>query len=104
FDSLPGSQVELVTPQSLTSVATTTAVPPALPAPDNPTGDRLAPGQYVIHREAHVQTPYLPDVASGGLALRAMPGHALPGVTGPMVLGPGAEVVLAPNQELVLLV
>ncbi|MGE0444965.1 MAG: hypothetical protein AB7P99_07025, partial [Vicinamibacterales bacterium] len=70
----------------------------------NPTGDRLAPGQYVIHREAQVQTPYLPDPASGGFALRGMPGHSLPGVSGPMVLGPGAEVVQAPNEELVLLV
>ena len=104
FDPLPSAQVELVTPQSVANVATTSAIPPSLPTPDNPTGDRLAPGQYVIHREAHVQTPYLPDPASGGLALRGMPGHGLPGVGGPMVLGPGAEVVQAPNEELVLLV
>lgn len=95
---------ELVTPAALANVATTAAVPPQLPSPDNPSGERIAPGQYVIHREADLATPYLPDPAAGGFALRAMPGHALPGVTGPMTLGPSAAVVFAPNQELVLLV
>lgn len=104
YDALPASQVELVTPASLSMVATTPGLPPRLPSPDNPTGDRLAPGQYVIHREALVDTPYLPDAASGGLALRGMPGHQLPGISAPVVLGPNAAVVIAPNQELVLLV
>jgi hypothetical protein len=104
YDAGPSTAIELVTPASLTNVATTTALPPQLPSPDNPTGDRLAPGQYVIHREPLVATPYLPDGAAGGVAIRAMPGSALPGVTAPMVLGPSAMVVLAPNQELVLLV
>ncbi|MGH9141727.1 MAG: hypothetical protein ACRD2I_11395, partial [Vicinamibacterales bacterium] len=104
YDAGPSTAIELVTPSSLAGVATTTAVPPQLPSPDNPTGDRLAPGQYVIHREATVATPYLPDAAAGGMALRAMPGSALPGVTGPIVLGPSAMVVFAPNQELVLLI
>jgi len=104
YDPMPASQIELITPSSLTGVATTKTVPLKLPSKDNPTGDRIAPGQYVIHREALVITPYLPDPAAGGVALRAMPGHALPGVTGPMVLGPSAAVVWAPNEELVLLV
>jgi hypothetical protein len=104
YDPGPATNIELVTPSSLQHVATTTAVPPRLPAPDNPTGDRLAPGQYVIHREALLETPYLPDGAAGGFALRAMPGHTLPGVTGPMVLGPSAAVVRAPNEELVIVV
>lgn len=104
YDATPSAQVELVTPASVSSTATTTALPLRLPSPDNPTGDRLAPGQYVVRREASVETPYLPDGAAGGLALRAMPGHALPGVTGPMLLGPSAAVVFAPNQELVLVV
>jgi len=104
YDDGPGTLITLVTPQSLTNVATTHAVPPQLPSSDNPTGDRLAPGQYVIHGEAQVATPYLPDGAAGGFALRAAPGHALPGVVGPMVLGPSAAVLLAPNQELVLVV
>ena len=104
YDASPSTQIELVTPASLANVATTTTLPPQLPSHENPTGDRLAPGQYVIHREAQVATPYLPDPAAGGVAIRAMPGDALPGVTGPMVLGPGAVIVQTPNQELVLLV
>jgi hypothetical protein len=103
YDALPGSQVELITPASLANVATTNAVPPRLPSPENPTGDRLAPGQYVIDREAQALTPYLPDGVAGGLAVRAMPGHTLPGVTGPMTLGPSAAIVQTPTQELVLL-
>ena len=104
YDELPGAQVKLITPSALAGVATTTAVPPRLPSPGNPTGDRLAAGQYVIHAEARLRTPYLPDPAAGGVALRALPGHALPGVDAPMTLGAGAEVVLSPQQELVLLV
>lgn len=104
YDPLPGAQVKLVTPAALADVATTSDVPPRLPSPDNPTGDRMAAGQYVIHAEAQLTTPYLPDPAAGGVALRAPPGHALPGVSAPMALGAGAEVVLSPQQELVLLV
>jgi hypothetical protein len=104
YDAGPTTQIELVTPASLTGIATTTAVPPALPTPQNPTGDRMAPGQYVVHRETSIATPYLPDPAAGGVAVRAMPGHALPGVSGPMVLGPSAMVIAVPNQEPVLVV
>ncbi|UHL62676.1 hypothetical protein LSG25_11330 [Paralcaligenes sp. KSB-10] len=104
YDASPATQIELVTPAALQNVATTTALPPRLPSADNPTGDRLAPGQYVIHREARVETPYLPDGAAGGFALRAAAGHSLPGITGPMVLGPNTAVVMTPSQELVLLV
>ncbi len=44
YDATPGAQVELITPKALIGIATTLSVPPRLPAPDNPTGDRLAPG------------------------------------------------------------
>ncbi|HBO79268.1 MAG TPA: hypothetical protein DD502_14070, partial [Cupriavidus sp.] len=104
YDAGPGTDVALITPTALANVATTVAVPPALPSLDNPTGDRLAAGQYVIHREARVPTPWLPDVAAGGIALRAAPGSRLPGVTGPMSLGAGAEIVAIPGNELVLMV
>lgn len=104
YEGGPSATIELVTPARLATVATTAAVPPELPSPENPTGDRLAPGQYVIHREALIETPYLPDGAAGGVALRAAPGHALPGVSAPMVLGPSAAVVMSPTQELVLVV
>ncbi len=92
YDPLPGATVELITPAPLDAVATTTAVPPALPGPDNPVGDRLSGGQYVIHREAAMATPYLPDAAAGGVALRALPGHTLPGVTTEMVLGASCAI------------
>ncbi|AVG40293.1 hypothetical protein [Achromobacter insolitus] len=104
YDEGPGSEIELVTPQALKEVATTERVPPQLPNPEHPTGERLAAGQYVIHREAQVLTPYLPDPAAGGIALRAQPGHTLPGVSGPKVLGPSAVIAQTPAQELVLLV
>jgi hypothetical protein len=104
YDSLPGSSVVLVTPTSLDAVATTTAVPPAMPSPDNPVGDRLSGGQYVIHREAAMTTPYLPDGAAGGVVLRAQPGHTLPGVTTEMVLGASCAIRRTPNNELVIMV
>ncbi|MHB1191494.1 MAG: hypothetical protein ACYC6F_00485 [Longimicrobiales bacterium] len=104
YDELPGSQVELVTPSSLEDVATTADIPPAMPSAENPVGDRTVGGQYVIHREAQLATPYLPDGACAGVALRAASGHELPGVTGPMTLGPGCVVAQAPNNTLVLLV
>ena len=104
YDSPPGAVVELVVPGALQDVATTAALPPALPSPEEPTGERLSGGQYVVHREAQCLTPYLPDPAAGGVALRAMPGHALPGVTGPAVLGDSCAVRIAPNGEPVILV
>ncbi|MBY8977074.1 hypothetical protein KHP62_14750 [Rhodobacteraceae bacterium NNCM2] len=102
YDAAPGAQVELVTPTIVSDVATTNSVPPALPDETNPVGDRMAGGQYVIHREAHLETPYLPDGAAGGVAIRAVPGHDLPGVSGEMTLGDGCDVVLSDNQHLVL--
>ncbi|WP_457302145.1 hypothetical protein, partial [Phyllobacterium sp. P5_D12] len=103
-DANATSNAELITPASVAAVATRTSLPLRLPSPDNPTGDRLAAGQYVIHREPLVSTPYLPDGAAGGFALRAMPGHEIPGVTAPTILGPSAAIVRAPNKELVLVV
>jgi hypothetical protein len=104
FDAAPGADVQLITPASVSEVARTPALPPALPSPENPVGDRLVGGQYVIHAEAQVSTPWLPDPAAAGIAIRAMPGHAIPGVSGEMELGPGCVVRRAPNEELVLLV
>ena len=106
FDDMPGSLVELITPKSLENVAKTTSLPPEMPVADNPVGDRLSGGQYTIHREAQLVVPYLPDGAGAGVALRAMPGEKIPGVTseGPIGPGSGCVVVRAPNDELVLLV
>ncbi len=104
YDDLPGSQVSLITPTALDNIATTATIPPALPDAENPVGDRLSGGQYVIHAEAQVTTPYLPDVAADGVALRAAPGHSLPGVTGPADLGPSCVIRLSATHELVILV
>lgn len=102
YDPLPGADVQLVTPTALTDVATTASVPPALPDATNPVGDRLAGGQYVIHGEKQVTTPWLPDGASGGTAIRPAPGHALPGVTAAKVLGPSCAIEMTPSQQFVI--
>lgn len=72
FDAGPKAQVEIITPGRLGGIATTTALPVRLPQPDAPSGDRLAAGQYLIHAEALIETPYLSDPAAGGLVLRDM--------------------------------
>ncbi|MBW4709950.1 hypothetical protein KX928_19375 [Roseobacter sp. YSTF-M11] len=104
YDGGPGASVELITPTKLADIAQTKDVPPALPTPENPVGDRMAPGQYVIHREAQIVPPYLPDGAAAGVALRGLPGADIPGVTAPGVIGPSCAVVKAPNGELVMLI
>ncbi|MDE2402650.1 MAG: hypothetical protein KGL90_13390 [Burkholderiales bacterium] len=108
LDSTPSAQLELVTPASVKDVATSTTLPLHLPKADNPTGDRLVGGQYIIHREALIDTPYLPDGAAAGVSIRAEAGHAIPGIAPavalPLMLGPGAAVVPGPNQQPVLLV
>ena len=87
--------------------ALTTTVPPALPSPAEPAGGRLVGGQYVVHREERLTTPYLPDGAAGGFALRGdgREDMARIGITQPMVLGDGAFVIRVPQtEELVLIV
>ena len=107
YDPMPGANIELVTPAGLASQALTTTVPPALPSPAVPTGGRLVGGQYVVHREERLVTPYLPDGAAGGFTLRGDSREDLAriGITQPMVLGEGAFVVRVPQtEELVLIV
>ena len=104
YDDVPGSDIELVTPTSVAEAATTGTLPPAMPDAANPVGDRMVGGQYIIHREGHVATPYLPDGAAGGVAIRAAQGHTIPGVSGPIVLGPSCQIVMSTNQHLVILV
>jgi len=104
YDAGPGAQVELITPKALADVATTSALPPAMPDETNPVGDRMAGGQYVVHREAHLATPYLPDGAAAGTAIRAARGHTLPGIEAEMVLGPSCRVVRSDMDELILLI
>lgn len=94
----------LVTPSAIAEVTTTATIPPQLPDATNPVGDRLAGGQYVIHPDPTLKTAWLPDGAAGGVAVRAIAGSELPGVTGPIDLGPSCAVRQTPQGELVLLV
>ena len=87
YDKLEGSDIEVITPSDLAGIATTTAGVPKLPDGNNPTGDRMAGGQYIIHREEQITTPWLPDGAAEGIAIRAVQGHKLPGVTEAKMLG-----------------
>ncbi len=66
-----GASVHIVTPP------TAGAVPPSperalTDAP--PEGFRLLPGEYVIHTEPALVTPYLPDPLAAAVALRGVPG------------------------------
>jgi hypothetical protein len=64
---------EVVTPASVTSVATaTTTIAP--PDQADAGKDRFAAGQYLIRREPLVTVPYLADPACGGIALHDVPG------------------------------
>lgn len=99
YDSPPGSDVRLITPPGTRGVIAT-ALPLQPPSPAAPTGDRLVGGQYVIHAEPALRTPYLPDPAAGGVALRHVPGLRNTGT-----LGPGTHIVQVPEtEELVLLI
>ena len=112
YDGLPDSPdpeavrdcpVKLITPSSLKDIATTMAVKPNMPSPENPVGDRMAGGQYVIHGEAQIETPWLPDGAAGGTAIRAAADHELPGVKGETNLG-NSCVIRKINNKFVVLV
>lgn len=66
-----GASVKIVTPPR------EGAVPPS-PTRDlavaPPEGFRLAPGEYLIHIEATLVTPYLPDPIAAAVSLRGLPG------------------------------
>lgn len=108
FDDLPGSQVELVTPSGAAPAALTESVPPKAPDADHPTGERLVGGQYVVHREWQLTTPYLPDGLAAGIAIRGETHFDMGrvGVHRAEVLGPDAVVlpVAAGAKEVMLLI
>lgn len=99
FDALPGTQIELVTPRQAEGVATATSLPLAKPGAEEPTGDRMTGGQYLVHREALLPTPYLSDVPAMGVSLWGVPGLRDEGE-----LEGGLRIVRAPDEQLVLLV
>ena len=92
------SDIEVVTPTALDGIATTKGAPQP-PSEANPTGDRMAGGQYIIHKEPQLIVPYLPDGASEGVAIRAASGYDLPGVEREDVLGDSCTIVKMPELE-----
>ena len=96
--------VRLITPSALEGIATTEGMPEQ-PSDTNPVGDRMAGGQYVIHGKTQISTPWLPDGAAGGVAIRAAAGYQLPGVTVERELGEsGSCVIYKVNGSFVILV
>lgn len=83
---VPGASIELVTPAKAAQAATVQGVPIAPPEQADDTKDRFAAGQYLVHREAIVPVPYLPDPASGGIAIEGIPGLRAWTVGKPLVL------------------
>lgn len=73
---VPGAQIELVTPAKAAQAATVQGEGAVIPPPElaDTTRDRMAAGQYLIHREDLVPVPYLADPACGGIALHGVPG------------------------------
>ena len=74
--AVPGAQIELITPSVSGGSATVQGAGALLEPPEraDPARDRFTAGQYVVHREAIVPIPYLPDPACGGVALHGVPG------------------------------
>ena len=95
YDKLDGTDIEFVTPSALNGIATTDGAP-QLPSEGNPLGDRMAGGQYVVHGEAQITTPWLPDGAAEGVAIRAKAGHKLPGVWREIELGDSCSIKKLP--------
>ena len=103
-DNLEGAEVEFITPDSVKKISTIEEgnVPNMMPEGDS-LGDRVAGGQYIIHREAQIITPYLPDCASEGVAIRATDGNDIPGVTCEMDLGESCKIRKIPEKPILSL-
>ena len=106
YDANSKSDIELVTPKSVAASARTSSVPPQLPNEEHPTGERLVGGQYIVHHEELIETPYLPDGAAAGIAITALTRGDMRriGVIEPADLGGGAAIVLGPQEELLVVV
>jgi hypothetical protein len=66
-----GAAVHIVTPPKDGAVPRSPERDLAMAPPE---GFRLLPGEYLIHTEASLATPYLPDPIAAAVALRALPG------------------------------
>ena len=88
-----GASVHIVTP------AREGALPPSPErdlAEKPAEGFRLLPGEYVIHTEASLATPYLPDPLAAAVALRGVPGVFAEAV---IDATDGVRAVRIPNTE-----
>lgn len=66
-----GASVQIVTPPRDGQVPRSPVRDLAVAPPE---GFRLAPGEYLLHTEAALATPYLPDPLAAAVALRGLPG------------------------------
>jgi len=66
-----GASVHIVTPPKEGAVPRSPERDLAVAPPE---GFRLLPGEYLIHTEASLVTPYLPDPIAAAVALRGLPG------------------------------
>lgn len=105
----PDAQIELITPTRTRAVATVQDQLPLPPERADDRVDRLAAGQYLVHRESLVPVPYLPDPACGGISLLGVPGlrewcagksmvELAPGLLG-YQLDKGARAVFMPKKK-----
>lgn len=94
------ANLQLVTPPGVPASPPPPMSLPLKPADeDDPVGERLAPGQYVVYPPARLHLPYLPDPIARGVALRGVP-NAVPGVIAgglaAQAVAPGTVVIKVP--------
>ena len=95
-----GSSVHIVTPPKDGAVPRS---PERALSDKPPEGFRLLPGEYLIHTEASLATPYLPDPLAAAVALRGVPGvfadaviDATDGVRAVRIPGTEEHVLIVP--------
>jgi hypothetical protein len=95
-----GASVHIVTPPKDGAVPRSPERDLAVAPPE---GFRLLPGEYLIHTEASLATPYLPDPIAAAVALRGVPGvfvaaviDATDGVRSVQIPGTEEFVVIVP--------
>jgi hypothetical protein len=88
-----GASVRVVTPPTDGAVPRSPERDLAVKPPE---GFRLLPGEYLIHTEASLTTPYLPDPLAAAVALRGVPGVFAEAV---IDAADGVRSVRIPNTE-----
>ncbi|MBM3526275.1 MAG: hypothetical protein FJX57_25270, partial [Alphaproteobacteria bacterium] len=94
------ANLQLVTPPGVPPTPTPPSALPLKPADeDDPVGERLSPGQYVVYPPAQLHLPYLPDPLARGVALRGVPNVSPGAVSGGLTaqpIAPGLVVIKVP--------